>query len=47
MVCDVCMTLNSSLCVVLVLLQMIVCVAGRREIGAVTALRGKKVQGCS
>ena len=47
MVCDVCMALNSSLCVVLVLLQMAMCVAGRREIGAVTALRGKKVQGCS
>ena len=39
MVCDVCMALNSSLCVVLVLLQMAMCVAGRREIGAVTALR--------
>ena len=38
MVCDVCMALNSSLCVVLVLLQVAVCVAGRREIGAVTAL---------
>ena len=47
MVCDVCMVLNSPMCVVLVLVQMIVCVAGRREIGAVTALRGKKVQGCS
>ena len=47
MVCDVCLALNSPLCVVLVLLQMAVCAAGRREIGAVTALRGKKVQGCS
>ena len=41
MVCDVCMPFNSSLLVVSVLLQMAVCVAGRREIGAVTALRGR------
>ena len=41
MVCDVCMPLNSSLLVVSVLLQMAVCIAGRREIGAVTALRGR------
>ena len=39
MVCDVCMALNSSLCAVFVLLQMAMCVAGRREIGVVTALR--------
>ena len=41
MVCDVCMPFNSSLLVVSVLLQMAVCVAGRREIGAVPALRGR------